>query len=276
MDDAVQFRVFLEDDSLRLSADRRLATHGRDLIRTVGDHLHQPRRSEVVEVGLASTGQERRRTDLGGEVPSRHTKEGLVGACLDAVVDDGAQAVEHPLVVPVHWFAGDDRRTRERQVRTQVGHLGQSTQRLLAVVRHVVAGLFGRHHHVQPIDDVVDQHQVGGCLLAELETRCVHLVLTGTSCRLECHQEDVLARLTAIDRVTPEHADELVAGSQTEQSRVFVVVCAEALGVLAWRHVTNLAIEVDDGRIPDDDLGVVAEHQLASQLTQIIVGDDVA
>ena len=259
-----------------MAADRRLAAHGRDLIRTVRDHLHQPRRSEVVEVGLAPTGQERRRTDLGGEVPSRHTKEGLVGACLDAVVDDGAQAAINPLVVPVDRFAGDDRRTRERQVRTQVGHLGQPTQCFLAVVRYVVAGLLGCHHHVETVDDVVDQHQVGGCLLAELEPCGVHLVLTGTSCRLECHQEDVLARLPSVDRVTPEHADELVAGSQTEQSRVFIVVGAEALGVLTRRHVTNLAVEVDDSRIPDDDLGVVAKYQLASQLTQIIIGDDVA
>src|SRR5262249_62385893 len=101
--------------------------------RTVGYHLDQTDRGQVVEVRLTLGRQEGRRVELRGEVAHGSAPEWLVGTGGDAVVDHFSERVGHVRRTPGDAFTTDDRAAREGEGRAGGGHLAQTPERFGAV-----------------------------------------------------------------------------------------------------------------------------------------------
>ena len=265
--DIVGIGVLGKNDLLAHATHRRFAAISQHGVIIHRRNAHHAGHGQVVEVRLAT------RSDNGfiwpahREVADGFAFEGLVGTTLDAVVDHFAQVRGDHRIVPGHAVVGNDLGARESVLGAQQGHFNQAGKRFFAIGGLVITCLFGHDDHVQPSHGIIGQHQVGTGALEQGQAGAILLISSSVGRGLEGHQKQILAQCTeAIDhlvRRAQHHIDDALAG-------------LHALGFTIGMHITNHALEITQGRVPEHHARRWVGDDAIGQVGQVFIGLETA
>ncbi len=278
VDDAVRFGVLGKDGALALPTDRGLEAVGDHFVFATRLDLDQADLLELVEVGLAARSEDGAIRPARGEVANGRAVERLVSPLRDAVINDGTQRLRNELRRPGDGFARNHRRSRKVELRTQRDHLGEATERFVAIGGLVVTRLLGCDHDVVARREVVAEHEVAGRPLHECESFEILLVGRCPRRRLAGDEEDVLTLLADVrDELVGSIEQQSPRFGRMELSRMKPRELPSDLPARPPAVVGRDAgdIEVRERRREDDATRLGIARERLEELCHVLVGEEV-